>query len=106
MDAIERANKEARKNCNDCRFSCSLAYTGEFCEDCLQGYCILCMNSHYNTTPDCFEKDTEVTKYIKKENLDSDFVRALYRLNENILNMNLKEFKKLIKLLNSIGGKE
>lgn len=104
MDAIEKANKEARKFCNDCKFSCSLAYVGEFCEDCLQGHCILCMNSHSNTTPKCFEDDTEVTKYIKKENLDESFVRALYELNENILDMELKDFKKLIKLLNSIGG--
>lgn len=94
-----------KKNCDNCKFSCSLYYFGEYCENCLKGHCILCMmNNRYTNTPDCFEEETEVTKYIKTENLDDDFIRALYKLNENILNMKLNDFKKLIKLLNSIGG--
>lgn len=103
MNALEKANREARKYCNDCKFSCSLCSSGEFCEDCLQGHCILCMNSYSKDIPDCFKEDTEVTKYIKQEKLDDDFVRALYNLNENILDMKLEDFKSLIDLLNLIG---
>ena len=88
------------RNCGTCRFSCSLISTGEFCEDCINGHCIYCMKGICNE----YQEDSEVSKYIK-EQLDTDEinVRALYNLNENIFDMKLTDFKKLIKLLNKGG---
>lgn len=94
--------------CDTCRYSCSTVSSGEFCEDCLNNYCIYCIGSCNE-----YKEDTEVSKFIKDNKyktsskyyglLEDNKIRALYDINENIFELKLKDFKTLINILG--GGK-
>lgn len=84
--------------CETCKYKTATHLGNGKCEDCMKYNCIYCCSRDGKCKD--YEEDNEVSRYLKSLHLDDEKVLALYNLNDNILEMDLKDIKTLVKLLN------
>lgn len=89
--------KENKWLCETCKYKVATSPLRGKCEDCLKGNCIYCCSSRGSCLD--YEKDNEVSSYLKQLHLDDEYVMALYNINDSLLEMNLEDIKELIRIL-------